>query len=92
MILKCINYSWAIAPFNQNTNVIQSNESLTMSTMEELPLLEDPIVSQLILHVIHGFRGNSYYLLFERVQKVQGMFQSWTLWLAPFLHIPFIAK
>ena len=47
---------------------------MTMSMIEELPLLESPTMSQLILHVIHDFREASYYL--GGVQKAQDIFQS----------------
>lgn len=45
---------------------------MTMSMIEELPLLESPTVNQLTLHVIHDFREASYYL--GGVQKAQGTF------------------
>lgn len=61
MILKCINYNWAISPFNQDTNIIQGNESLTIDMIGELPLLQGCTMSPLILHVTHCFKGTSYY-------------------------------
>lgn len=40
-----------------------------MGMTEELPLLESPTVSQLTLHVVHGFRGTSYYLEEFKIPK-----------------------